>query len=104
MIALIRYWREGIMGLLLIALAVSMIALKLEKRHSAKQQAQIVTLSAELQRISTARDEQHKATDTSIAKANDGIKAVQPVKHRLETAPIPANCKTPGIEAAREVL
>jgi hypothetical protein len=104
MIALIRYWREGIMGLLLIALGISIIALNVEKRHSGKLQAQIVTLSAKLESISTAKDEQRQTTERTIKGAQDGLAHAKVITRIIHDAPLPADCGTPALETAKGVL
>jgi hypothetical protein len=104
MISLIRYWREGIMGLLLIALGISVIALKLEKRHSGKLQAQIVTLSAKLESISTAKNEQRQTTERTIKGAIEGQARAKVITRIIHDAPLPADCGTPALDTAKAVL
>ena len=68
MIALIRYWREGVMGLLLIALGISIVALKIEQRHSGKLQAQVTHLTA-LRKLDRANFETAAAQAEAANKA-----------------------------------
>jgi hypothetical protein len=92
--------RLNLSQIALIALAALCLFLKLslasEQRHSAKLQGQVVKLTAELQRISTAKDEQRVETVKTIAKADAGNKAADKVADRIEAAPLPGNCKTPA--------
>src|SRR4051812_39016630 len=76
--------------------AVEFVALKAEKRHSAKLQAQVSKLNGELQRISTAKNEQRETTKVNIAKADNGRKRAETIARRIEAAPLPGNCRTPS--------
>jgi hypothetical protein len=74
---------------------VEFIALKAEKRHSSKLQAQIVKLDAQLRAITTAKNEQKQVTKGNIVKAEEGRKKADVVAKRIEQAPLPGNCATP---------
>lgn len=104
LLTLIRYWREGIIGLLLMALAGSFIALKVEQRHAAKLQAQVVTLTAKLESISTAKNEQRQTTERTIKGAIEGQARAKVITRIIHDAPLPADCGTPALDTAREVL
>ena len=81
------------------------IRLYMETRHSAKLQAQVVKLSAELQRISTAKDEQGKTTGANIKQAEKQIVYVDRVVTKLENRPIKAEgCETPDLQEWKEIL
>jgi uncharacterized protein HemX len=97
-------WRGGIAVLLAIALGISIIALKAEQRHSGKLQVRIGELTAQLEAISIAKNEQVKTTDRNIAKANKGQAEAKVVTRIIHDAPLPANCETPALDTAKAVL
>jgi hypothetical protein len=77
-----------------VACAILIAANKAEKRHSAKLQAQVVSLDAELAKLSTAKNEQQVVT-------RDNIKVVTKLVHDadgkakvVEQAPVPGGCVT----------
>jgi predicted Holliday junction resolvase-like endonuclease len=85
----------------MIALALACVLLKLsltiEQRHSAKLETQLVKANAELQRISTKRDEQKAVTRDTIEQAETVTREADKVAERIEAAPLPGSCKTPAI-------
>jgi hypothetical protein len=80
------------------------IALHMERRAHAKANDRIATLTAKLEAISTARDEQRQATDRNIAKAHEGQEQAKVITRIIHDAPLPADCGTPALETARDVL
>jgi predicted Holliday junction resolvase-like endonuclease len=91
--------RRSLAELAVIALAllcvVQFLALKSEKRHSTKLQAQVVKLDGQLKAISAKKNEQKQVTGGNIAKAQEGQKRAESIAKRIETAPLSGNCKTP---------
>lgn len=78
----------------------------LEKRGAQKWKGRAEYYHAELQRISTAKDEQRKETERRIAEAERQVRVVERVIRPLESKPIGENpkCETPDIDQWREVL
>lgn len=67
-----------------------------DARHdAAKYQKQRDYYVRELQRISSAKDEQGKVTQGNIGKAKDRIVFVDRKAREVEAAPLPGNCRTP---------
>jgi hypothetical protein len=52
-------------------------------------------LRAELQRISSAKDEQSRETDRNISKARDNEAEAGRVAERIRNAPLSGKCETP---------
>lgn len=71
------------------------LSLASEQRHSAKVEGQLVKAAAELQRISTKRDEQKAVTRDTIKEAETVTREADKVAERIEAAPLPGQCKTP---------
>ena len=62
-------------------------------------------LRAELQRITTAKDEQRKETSKNIREAEERVRVVERVVTKLENRPVnPEKCETPDLGAWRGVL
>lgn len=81
------------LGLLVAGL---ILALSLERRHSAKLQAQVVSLNATLVSISEAKATQKAETVKNIVIADKGQKQAEVIAKRIETAPLSLNCETPA--------
>ncbi len=77
-------------------LAVQTVRVGMEQRHSRKLSHRVNELRAEMDRISSAKDEQGKVTTANIGKANERIVYVERKARQIEAAPLPGNCKTPG--------
>lgn len=71
------------------------LALQVEKRSHARTKAQAVRLSMELERISTAKNEQKVITRERIVEVERVRKDADKVAKRVEAAPLPGQCKTP---------
>lgn len=89
-------WRLLAGAALVIALAFALLRLdamgeKL-KRERAEHAALVDRLKAEAAR-------QKQVTSSNVSKAREGMKQVEPIAKRIETAPLPGNCQTP-----REIL
>lgn len=92
---LLKYWRGGLIALLC-GLCVTLYVLKgIEQRRSAKLQVRVNELVGELQRISTAKDEQRAETERNIAEGGNGRKRAETIARRIEAAPTVGGCKTP---------
>lgn len=81
------------LGLLVAALIV---ALSLERRHSRKLTERNAFLVSELQRITTAKDEQRKETVRTIVVAEKGNRDAERRARVVESAPLEGQCKTPA--------
>lgn len=80
----------------LLAILALFAAYKGEQRHSAKLQGQIVKLTAELERISSEKNEQRTETVKTIAKADAGNKVAEKTARKIEAAPVKGDCSTPA--------
>lgn len=85
-----------IAGGLLIVCIVLGIALKVERVHTVKQAAQIVKLNAELQRITTAKNEQRSETAERIKVVTRTIHDADGKARVVEQAPLPGQCRSPS--------
>jgi cell division protein FtsL len=68
---------------------------QIEKRRAGKLQGQVISLTAELKRISTKKDEQKPVTQRNIVEAEKGQKRAETVARRIEAAPVSGQCETP---------
>ena len=75
-----------------------------ERRHSAKLQSQVEGLSVQLQRISSAQNEQKDRTANHVEKVVKGDPVVRTIVRNIQQAPNPPDCKTPGLETAKVAL
>lgn len=73
-------------------------------RRADKWEAQAVKCSATLERISTAKDEQGKATGKNIGQVKERIVYVDRIVRPLENRPLPENCVTPDASEWGNVL
>jgi poly(3-hydroxyalkanoate) synthetase len=96
-------WKLASGGLLFVCLMLG-LKLAIETRHGNKVEGQLAKATAELQRISTAKNEQKTETGKNIAQANERIVYVDRYIAKLETRPLPGNCQTPDLNEWREVL
>lgn len=85
-------------ALLVLALFAGLqtIRVSAEKRHSAKLQTQIEKVSAELKRISAAKNEQKIITRDRIVIAERKAKDADGVAKKIEAAPLPGQCRSPS--------
>ncbi len=81
-------------GLGFVALLLA-LALHMERRHSGKLRGQLAAATAELQRISTAKDEQRVITRDRIVEVERMADNADRFADRIERAPLPGNCETP---------
>jgi hypothetical protein len=91
------------MGLAAFAL-VQHFQLAGERRHSAKVEAQLAKTTAELQRVSSAKNTQAKVTKRTVGQAKVIARKADEQATKIETAPLPGNCETPSLDVLRNVL
>jgi cob(I)alamin adenosyltransferase len=71
------------------------IALQIEKRHSHKLNERVISLTAELNRISTVKNEQKVVTQEKIKVVTRTIHEAEKRAEKVEQAPLPGQCRTP---------
>jgi cell division protein FtsL len=71
------------------------LALFFADRRADKWERQAVKANAELQRISTEKDEQAKETGRNLEAARERIVYVDRIAREIEKAPLPGQCATP---------
>jgi cob(I)alamin adenosyltransferase len=71
------------------------IGLQIEKRHSHKLNDRVVSLTNELNRISTAKNEQKVITQEKIKVVTRTIREAEKRAEKVEQAPLPGQCRTP---------
>lgn len=96
-------WQLIALGLAVFAL-VQHFQLAGERRHSAKVEAQLAKVTAQLQRISTARNDQRVVTQRTVAQVTQGQERVRTVVKAIHDAPNPPDCRTPALDQLRNVL
>jgi hypothetical protein len=93
------HWKMIGLGLLCLALAVQTVRLGAANNRADRIQVNLNEARAELKRISTAKNEQAKRTESNIDRAVNHSRQAERVAERIEAAPLPGNCVTP-----REVM
>lgn len=93
--ALLNPFLKYVTGGLAILCLVLGIALKVERAHSAKQATQIAKLVAQLDAISTKKNEQKAETQTRIVTVTKTIYDADGRAKVIEAEPLPGECKTP---------
>jgi hypothetical protein len=71
------------------------IALKLERIHSHKLNERVISLTAELKRISTVKNEQKIITQEKIKVVTRTIREAEKRAEKVEQAPLHGQCRTP---------
>jgi hypothetical protein len=100
----LKFWQAVCLGLLCVIVAQH-FTLAGERRHAAKVEAQLAKSQAELQRITTARNEQKQTSERTVTQVLQGQDRVRTVVRTIHDAPNPPDCRTPELpEAARRVL
>jgi hypothetical protein len=66
-----------------------------EKRHSAKVEQQLAKSVTELNRLTSAKNQQHTITKTNIVTVTKRIHDAEGRAKIVETAPLPGQCRTP---------
>jgi hypothetical protein len=98
--AALKYWKLVGLALLVLAIGVQTIRLSGAERRADRAEFHLREARAELQRISSAKDEQSRETERNISKARDNEAEAGRVAERIRNAPLePGACKTP-----REIL
>lgn len=89
------FWQLVSMALCALLL-VQHFALASEKRHSAKVEKQLQVATAELQRISSKRNEQKQVTQQNIKTVVRTIHDADERAKKIESAKLPGECRTPS--------
>jgi septal ring factor EnvC (AmiA/AmiB activator) len=92
------YWKLAALGLLALAFAVQTVRLSAAHNKIERREIDIRELRAELERISTERNEQAEKTGQNIGQAERSERESKPIADKIRAAPIPPNCETPGID------
>jgi hypothetical protein len=93
--AALKYWKLVGLALLVLAIGVQTIRLSGAERRADRAEFHLREARAELQRISTAKNQQSDETARNIGKAKKGQKGAETIARRIEAAPLPGNCTTP---------
>ena len=78
------------------ALLVQHLALRSERRHGDKVEAQLSKAVGELNRISTAKNEQKRETSDRIKVVTRTIREKEREAEKVEQAPLPGECQSPS--------
>jgi hypothetical protein len=97
--AALKHWKLVALALLVLAIGVQTIRLSGAERRADRAEFHLREARAELQRISSAKNQQGETTDRNISKARDNEAEAGRVAERIRNAPIESGCKTP-----REIL
>lgn len=92
------------LGILIGTLLVLSTLFAMERRHSAKLTERNAALTAKLDSISKAVDEQRRISERNVDQVVKGDPKTRVVVKTIREAPNPANCATPGLETLRNVL
>ncbi len=92
----LRHWKLAGLALLLLAIAVQTVRHQRAVNRAERAEFNLREARAELVRISTAKDEQGKATERNIEKARDGESEARRVSDRIRNAPVSGKCETPA--------
>jgi hypothetical protein len=96
--AALKYWKLVGIALLVLAIGVQTIRLSGAERRADRAEFHLREARAELQRISSAKNEQRVETDRNISKARDNEAEAGRLAERIRNAPIERGaCKTPDI-------
>jgi hypothetical protein len=96
--AALKYWKLVGIALLVLAIGVQTIRLSGAERRADRAEFHLREARAELQRISSAKNEQSRETGRNISKARDNEAEAGRVAERIRNAPIERGaCKTPDI-------
>jgi len=90
----IPWTRVGIAAGILIFTAL-FAAYKIEERRADKLQTQVIKWQRAFAKLSTERNEQRTITRTRIVEVERKSKSANTRARRVETAPLPGQCKTP---------
>lgn len=104
LIAAARYWKAGLIGLLVLLLAIQSVRLGHERNLLEKERINSNELRAELKAISTKRNEQAETTRGNVERAEKNEREGRKIADTILEAPIPPDCQTPGLEIMRNEL
>jgi hypothetical protein len=93
--AALKYWKLLGIALLVLAIGVQTIRLSGAERRADRAEFHLREARAELQRISSAKNQQGETTQRNIGKARDRATEAEKGAGRIESSPLPGNCKTP---------
>ena len=93
--AVLKYWRVGLFGLLLLALAVQTVRVSHERKRADRILVNLNEARAELKAISEAKNRQKAETSKRIEQADKGNRDADRVAREIEEAPVAPNCETP---------
>lgn len=100
--------RLNVWQLLLIVMtafaALQSVRLASEQRHARKVEAQLAKAADALNRITTARNEQRRTSETTVTRVIQGQDRVRTIVKTIHDAPNPPDCKTPALDQARNAL
>jgi hypothetical protein len=88
------FWQLAF-GAALIFAGIQTIRVKAEQRHSTKVEAQLGKAAAELNAISSKKNDQAVVTRDRIKIVTQRIHDADGKARAVEQAPLPGNCKTP---------
>ncbi len=77
---------------------------QMDKAGAQKWKARAETYRAQLDAISTAKNEQLRTTEGNVLKVESGDPEVRTIVKVIREASNPENCGTPGLTTLREVL
>jgi hypothetical protein len=90
------HWKLAVLAALLGIIAVQTIRVGHQARRADRAEFHLREARAELQRISSAKNQQGETTTRNISKARDNEAEAGRVAERIRNAPIePGACKTP---------
>jgi hypothetical protein len=87
-------YQIAIIALALFA-GIQTLRVSAEKRHSAKVEQQLAKSVTELNRLTSAKNQQHTITKTNIVTVTKRIHDAEGRAKIVETAPLPGRCQTP---------
>lgn len=96
-------WKYASAGLAVLCV-VLFILWKAEARHADKLEDRVAYFRSELQRISTAKNEQRVVTRERIVVVEKSRRVADKVAKQVEAAPLPGNCATPDLDTLRNEI
>jgi hypothetical protein len=96
-------WQIACLGLALFAL-VQHFEIVSARHTAAKWQKQYEAVKAQLDSVSSKRNEQKQTSEKTVTQVVQGQERVKTVVKTIHDAPNPPDCKTPGLDNLRNVL
>jgi uncharacterized protein (DUF3084 family) len=90
------HWKLIGLGILCLLLAVQSVRLGMANNRADGLQVRLNEARAELERISTAKNEQKAETSKRVDQADKGRKEADKVAEQIEAAPTAPDCQTPS--------